>query len=134
MKRSFPVALLLCLSFALSSFTPAYHVAPEIKKGVYTYTFPITGSTFGTPGAGQPAGTIYYEINGSGTIPSSITFYTQPGGGVSLGTYPFSLSSPNNYLAGGMKAQTSITAVYFHISNACGSGYCVEFIGGPFIF
>lgn len=130
MKRSLPIALMLCLSFALSSFTLAHNSAPVIKNSVRTYTFPISGSTFGTPGAGQPAGTIYYEINGSGTIPSSITFYTQPGGGVSLGTYPFSLSSPNRYLAGGMKAQTSITAVYFHISSACGTGYCVEFISG----
>ena len=117
---------MLCLFVSLSSFTPVRTDAPVIKKGARMYTFPITGSTFGTPGAGQPAGTINYEINGSGTIPSTISFYTLSGS--LIGTYSFSLSSPNNYLAGGMKAQTAITAVYFHISNACGSGYCVEFI------
>jgi hypothetical protein len=76
-------------------------------------------------------GTIYYVVNGGGTTPSSIQFTAQPNGaGTSYGTYSFSLSSPNNYLAGGMKTQTSITAVYFHISDACGTGYCLEFIGG----
>lgn len=128
MKKLFPIALMLCLFVSFSSFAPVHTDAPVIKKGAHAYTFPITGSTFGTPGAGQQAGTINYEINGSGTIPSTISFYTLSGG--LIGTYPFSLSSPNNYLAGGMKTQTSITAVYFHISNACGSGYCVEFIGG----
>lgn len=128
MRKLFPVALMLCAIFSLSSFAPVRSDAPAIEKAARRYSFPISGTTDGTPGAGQPAGTIAYEINGSGTIPSSITFRTLSG--TSLGTYPFSLSSPGNYLAGGMKTQTSITAVYFHISNACGTGYCVEFIGG----
>lgn len=130
MKKLFPIALMLCAFFSLSSFAPVRSDAPVIEKSARRYTFPITGTTDGTPGAGQPAGTIAYEVNGSGTIPSSITFRTLSG--TSLGTYPFSLSSPNNYLAGGlaMKAQTSISGVYFHISTACGTGYCLEFIGG----
>lgn len=131
MKRLFPISLMLCLCFALSSFAPVNNEDPVIEKAARRYSFPISGSTDGTPGAGQLPGTIYYVVNGSGTIPSTISFSTQPnGGGTSLGTYPFNLSSPNNYLAGGMKTQTSITAVYFHISNACGTGYCLEFIGG----
>ena len=130
MKKLFPVALLLCLSFSLSSFAPMHPNARVIEKSVRTYSFPITGTTFGTPGAGQPAGTIAYSISGSGTTPFAITFTTLSGG--SLGTYPFSLSSPGNYLAGGlgMKAQTSIAGVYFHIGTACSAGYCLEFIGG----
>ncbi|MCF6406400.1 hypothetical protein L3C95_26125 [Chitinophaga filiformis] len=128
MRKLFPIALMLCAVFSLSSFAPVRSDAPLIKKSAYRYSFPITGTTDGTPGAGTQAGIIAYEINGSGTIPSSITFRTLSG--TSLGTYPFSLSSPGNYLAGGMKTQTSITAVYFHISTACGTGYCLEFIGG----
>ncbi|PSL23368.1 hypothetical protein [Chitinophaga ginsengisoli] len=128
MKKLFPIAFLLCAFFSLSSFAPVRSDAPVIKKSARRYSFPITGTTDGTPGAGQPAGTIAYEVNGSGTIPSSITFKTLSG--TVLGTYAFSLSSPNNYLAGGMKAQTSISGVYFHISSACGTGYCLEFIGG----
>ncbi|PWV46119.1 hypothetical protein [Chitinophaga sp. S165] len=130
MKKLFPISLLLCLLFSLSSFAPLHPNVPVIKKSVRTYSFPITGTTFGTPGAGQPAGTIAYSISGSGTSPYAITFSTLSG--TSLGTYPFSLSSPGNYLAGGlaMKAQTSIAGVYFHISTACSSGYCLEFIGG----
>lgn len=129
MKKLFPIALVLCLFVSLSSFAPAPPDAPVIKKTVRAYSFPITGTTDGTPGAGQPAGIIAYSISGSGTTPSAITFTTLSG--TSLGTYPFSLSSPNNYLAGGlaMKAQTSIAGVYFHISTACGTGYCLEFIG-----
>jgi hypothetical protein len=130
MKKLFPIALLLCLVFSLSSFAPVnQNVAPVIKKGARTFSFPITGTTFGTPGAGQLAGTIAYSISGSGTTPSAITFTTLSGG--SLGTYPFSLSSPGNYLAGGlaMKAQTSIAGVYFHLGTACSTGYCLEFIG-----
>ncbi|MVT44800.1 hypothetical protein GO495_29685 [Chitinophaga oryziterrae] len=91
------------------------------------FSFPITGTTDGTPGAGQPAGTIAYSISGSGTTPSTITFSTLSG--VSLGTYSYSLSSTNNYLAVGMKTQTSISGTYFHISTACLPGYCLEFIG-----
>lgn len=128
MKRLFPIALMLCLFVSLSSFAPVPPKATVIKKGTFAYTFPISGTTFGTPGAGQPAGTIYYEINGGSGIPSTITFYAQPNNVGFIGTYAFSLSSPNNYLAGGMYAQTAIRAVYFHISGACGTGYCVEFI------
>lgn len=128
MRKLFPLSLMLCLLFSLSGFAPAHTGNPVIKKAARTFSFPITGTTYGTTGAGQPAGTIAYSISGSGTTPYSITFTTLSGG--SLGTYPFSLSSPGNYLAGGMKTQTSITAVYFHISNACSTGYCVEFIGG----
>ncbi|SHN38584.1 hypothetical protein [Chitinophaga sp. CF418] len=127
MRKLFPVALMLCAFFSLSSFAPVRSDAPVIKESARRYSFPITGTTDGTPGQGQPAGTIAYEVNGSGTIPSSITFKTLSG--TVLGTYSFSLSSPGNYLAGGMKTQTSITAVYFHISSACGTGYCLEFIG-----
>lgn len=129
MKKLFPIALMLCLLVSLSGFAPVHPNAPVIKKNVRAYSFPITGTTDGTPGAGQPAGIIAYSISGSGTTPSAITFTTLSG--TSLGTYPFSLSSPNNYLAGGlaMKAQTSIAGVYFHISTACGTGYCLEFIG-----
>ena len=129
MKKLFPIALVLCLFVSLSSFAPVHSNAPVIKKNARTFSFPITGTTDGTPGAGQPAGTIAYSISGSGTTPYAITFTTLSG--TSLGTYPFSLSSPNNYLAGGlaMKAQTSIAGVYFHIGTACGVGYCLEFIG-----
>lgn len=129
MKKLFPIALLLCLFVSLSSFAPAHPNAPVIKKNARTFSFPITGTTDGTPGAGQPAGTIAYSISGSGTTPYAITFSTLSG--TSLGTYPFSLTSPGNYLAGGlaMKGQTSISGVYFHISSACGVGYCLEFIG-----
>lgn len=129
MKKLFPIALLLCLFASLSSFAPAHPNAPVIEKNARSFSFPITGTTDGTPGAGQPAGTIAYSISGSGTTPYAITFTTLSG--TSLGTYPFSLSSPGNYLAGGlaMKGQTSISGVYFHISSACGVGYCLEFIG-----
>jgi len=131
MKRFIPIALMLCVFVSLSSFAPVHPKTTVIKKGTMRYTFPISGSTFGTPGAGTMAGIIYYVVNGGSGIPSSISFYTQPnGGGTSLGTYAFTLSSPNNYLAVGMKTQTSISGVYFHISNACGSDYCLEFIGG----
>ena len=127
MKKLFPVALMLCLLFSLSSFAPVRSGAPVIMKSARVYSFPITGTTDGTPGAGQPAGTIAYTVNGSGTTPSSITFSTL--GGTSLGTYGFAQSSPGNYLATGMKTQTSISGTYFHISGACGSDYCMEFIG-----
>jgi hypothetical protein len=125
MKRLFPIALMLCLFVSLSSFAPMHPKATVVKKGAMRYTFPLSGSTFGKGGA-----TIYYTVNGSGTIPSSISFNTTSGGGNNLGTYSFSLSSPGNYLATGMKTTTSITATYFHVSNACGSDYCMEFIGG----
>jgi hypothetical protein len=130
MKRLFPIALMLCLFVFLSGFAPMHPKATLVKESTMRYTFPISGSTYGTPGAGQPAGTIYYEINGGSGIPSSITFYAQPNNVGFIGTYPFSLSSPGNYLAGGlaMYAQTAIRAVYFHISGACGTGYCLEFI------
>ncbi|HEY0608817.1 MAG TPA: hypothetical protein VGD35_04150 [Chitinophaga sp.] len=133
MKRFFPIALMLCLFVSLSSFAPVHPNATVMKKGTYAYSFPIYGSTTGTQGQGGPVGTIYYTVTGSGTIPSTIQFTTGPNGtGTSLGTYPFTLAEPNNYLAGGlgMKAQTSISGVYFHISSACGTGYCLEFIGG----
>jgi hypothetical protein len=121
MKQLFPIALALGLILSLSGFS-------TVTKPLYT--FPITGTTTGTPGAGQPVGTINYSISGSGSVPSAITFTSTSG--TFIGTYPFSLSSPNNYLAGGngMRAQTSITAVYFHISTACGTDYCIEWIGG----
>ena len=128
MKKLFPAALMLCLLFTLSSFAPVHVTSPAIKKAARTYSFPITGSTDGTPGQGMPAGIINYTITGSGTTPYSISFTTQAG--ASLGTYTFSLSSPGNYLATGMKTQTSISGVYFHISGACLPGYCLEFIGG----
>jgi hypothetical protein len=131
MKKLFPISLLLCLLFSLSSFAPVnQNVVPVSKKAARMYSFPITGTTSGTPGAGQPFGTIAYSISGSGTTPAAITFTTLSG--TSLGTYPFSLSSPGNYLAGGlgMKNQTSIAGVYFHIGTACSAGYCLEFIGG----
>jgi hypothetical protein len=127
MKNLFPIALMLCLFLSLSSFAPVRSDAPVIKKELRVFSFPITGTTDGTPGAGQPAGTIAYSISGSGTTPSTITFSTL--GGVSLGTYAYTLSSTNNYLAGGMKTQTSIAGTYFHISTACNPGYCLEFIG-----
>lgn len=129
MKNLFPFALALCL-FSFSGFVPADKITPVTSKAPLSFTFPITGTTTGTQGAGQPVGTINYSISGSGTTPYSITFTTT--GGTSLGTYPYTLSSPNNYLAGGlaMKTQTSISGVYFHISNACSVGYCIEFIGG----
>jgi hypothetical protein len=118
MKRLFPIALMLCLFVFLSSFAPMHPKATLVKEGTMRYTFPISGST------------IYYEINGGSGIPSTITFYAQPNNVGFIGTYPFSLSSPGNYLAGGlaMYAQTAIRAVYFHISGACGTGYCLEFI------
>lgn len=127
MRKMFPVLLMLGLLFSFSSFAPANSGAPVIMKSARVYSFPITGTTYGTPGAGQPSGTIAYTVNGSGTTPSSITFSTLSG--TSLGTYGFTQTSPNNYLAGGMKAQTSISGTYFHISGACGSDYCMEFIG-----
>ena len=124
MKRLFPIALMLCLFVSLSSFAPVHTKVIMTKKGTMRYTFPLTGSTFGKGGA-----TIYYTVNGSGTVPFSITFSTLPGGS-DLGTYLFSFSSPGNYLAGGMKPTTSITATYVHVISACGSDYCMEFIGG----
>jgi len=128
MRKLLSVLFTLSLLFSLCSFVPVRSGAPVIKKSVRMYSFPITGTTDGTPGAGQPAGTIAYTINGSGTTPSSITFSTLSG--TSLGTYGYTLTSPGNYLAGGMKTQTSISGTYFHISGACGSaGYCLEFIG-----
>ncbi|WP_143056736.1 hypothetical protein [Chitinophaga sp. YR573] len=127
MKNLFPIALMLCLFLSLSSFAPVRSDAPVIKKELRTFSFPITGTTDGTPGAGQPAGTIAYSISGSGTTPYSITFSTLSG--TSLGTYSYTLASTNNYLAVGMKAQTSIAGTYFHISTACSPGYCLEFIG-----
>lgn len=128
MKRLFPIALMLCLFVSLSSFAPGPAKTTVIRKGTFAYTFPISGSTFGTPGAGQPASTIYYEINGGSGIPSTITFYAHPNNVGFIGTYAFSQSSSNSYLASGMYAQTAIRAVYFHISSACGTGYCVEII------
>jgi hypothetical protein len=127
MKNLFPVALAACL-LSFSSFTVADSKPPVAVVAKRAFTFPITGQTYGTQGAGQPAGTINYAISGSGTTPYSITFTTTSG--TSLGTYSFSLSSTNNYLATGMKTQTSISGVYFHISNACSEGYCIEFLGG----
>lgn len=128
MRKLFPVLLMSGILFSLSSFAPVHRGAPVTMKHVRVYSFPITGTTDGTPGAGQPAGTIAYTVNGSGTTPTSITFSTLSG--TSLGTYGFTQSSPNNYLATGMKTQTSISGTYFHISGACGSaGYCMEFIG-----
>ena len=129
MKNLFPVALALCL-FSFSSFAPIEKKPPVASKVTFAFAFPITGTTTGTLGAGQPVGNINYSISGSGTTPYSITFTTPTG--TSLGTYPYSLSSPNNYLAGGnsLRVQTSISAVYFHISNVCSEGYCIEFIGG----
>lgn len=128
MRKLFPIAFLLCAFFSLSSFAPVRSDASVIKASARRYSFPITGTTYGRQGAGQPSGTIAYEINGSGSTPYTITFRTLAG--ASLGTYTFSLSSPNNYLAVGMKTETSISGVYFHISTACGSDYCIEFIGG----
>jgi len=120
MKHLFPIALALGLILSLSGFT-------TVSKPLYS--FPITGTITGTPGAGQPVGTINYSINGSGTTPTSVTFTTTSG--AFIGNYPFSLSSPNNYLAGSndMRIKTGTTAVYFHISTACGSDYCLEWIG-----
>lgn len=128
MKKLLSISLMVCLLFSMSSFTPIRPGIPATKEAKRAFSFPITGTTFGTPGAGQPATTIAYTINGSGTTPSSITFSTV--GGTTIGTYMFSLDTPGNYLAAGMRTQTSIVAVYFHISNACFPGYCVEFIGG----
>lgn len=131
MKRMFPIALMLCLFVSMSSFAPINPKTTGIKKGTMRYSFPIYGSTTGTAGPGGPVTTIYYVVNGGGTTPGSIQFTTGPSGtGTSLGSYPFSLSSPGNYLATGMKAQTSIVATYFHVSSACGTDYCMEFIGG----
>lgn len=131
MKRLFPIALMLCLFVSLSSFAPVHPKTTVINKGMMRYSFPIYGSTSGRPGAGAPLGTIYYTVNGGGSTPSNIQFTTGPNGtGTSLGTYPFSLSSPGNYLAAGMQTQTGITATYFHVSTACGSDYCMEFIRG----
>jgi len=128
MKRLFPIALMLCLFVSLSSFAPVHPKVTEITKRT---SFPIYGSTTGTQGQGGPVGTIYYVVNGGSNVPSSIQFTSQPnGGGTSYGTYAFSLSSPNNYLAAGMRTQTSISAVYFHVSTACGTDYCLEFVGG----
>lgn len=128
MKNLFPVALALCL-FSFSSFAPIEEKPAVANNATLAFSFPITGTTTGTPGAGQPVGTINYSISGGGTTPYSITFTTPSG--TSLGTYPFSLSSTNNYLAGGnsLRVQTTISGVYFHISNACSVGYCLEFIG-----
>jgi len=131
MKRLFPIALMLCLFVSLSSFAPVHPTATVNKNAAMRASFPIYGSTTGTQGQNGPVGTIYYVVNGGSNIPSSIQFTSQPNGaGTSYGTYSFSLSSPNNYLAAGMRTQTSISAVYYHISTACGTDYCLEFVGG----
>lgn len=128
MKKFLPIPLMLCLLFSLSSFAPVRPHTTFVKKAKRAFPFPITGTTFGAPGAGQPSSTIAYSISGSNTTPNSITFSTLSG--TPIASYLFNLESPGNYIAVGMKPQTTISAVYFRISNNCISGYCVDIIGG----
>lgn len=124
MKNLFPVLAACLLSF--SSFTTADSKQPVMSVAKRAFSFPVTGQTPGTPGAGQPAGYINYSISGSGTTPYAITFTTQSG--ALLGTYSFNMESSTSYVATGMKSQTLIQGVYFRISGACSTGYCLEFI------
>lgn len=126
MKKLFSVAALAACLLSFSSFTTADTKPPVHSVTKRAFSFPITGTTPGTPGAGQPAGYINYSISGGGSTPYAITFTTASG--TSLGTYPFNMESSTSYVATGMKSQTLIQGVYFRISSACTVGYCLEFI------
>ncbi|GAA0541443.1 hypothetical protein [Chitinophaga japonensis] len=131
MKRLFPIALLLCLSFSLSSFAPASKHSVTIKKGAYP-SFPITGQT--TAGGSL----LDYSItSSSGPAPYYITFYAPNTGEQVGGPYPFELNSVINgeYYYGcggmgtGMYAELNITAVELRF-RADATTYTVNFIPG----
>ncbi|KAA2241846.1 hypothetical protein F0L74_18455 [Chitinophaga agrisoli] len=102
-----------------------------IKKSAFTLPFPITGTTWGTPTAGGPAGNyIDYEIHGSGDVPTSVTLYdNRVSPHTQIASYMFTTSSPNVYTATGMKSVTTITAIQLHVNSAYSNGYLVEVIG-----
>jgi len=109
MKKFVPIALLLCVLFSLSSFVPVKSSHTDVVKNIFYPTYPITGTTNGTPGAGQPIGTIDYEITGYNGYPLNIKFFIH-GTATQIGsTYPFSTSGNPYYAASAdMKAQTGI--------------------------
>lgn len=119
-----PVALLLCLSFSLSSFAPAHKKASVAEQKAFV-TFPVTGQT------GSTVGALDYVIDGSNNVPSNITFYLAGTSTVVI-SRPFTVypSSANTWIADNLKATTGITAVLYH--NMSGwPEYAVEIIS-PF--
>lgn len=80
MKKLFPIALLLCTVFSLSSFAPVHPSATvnKVTKPVLAISWPIAGAIESAP--------VYtYEINGSGSTPYSVTLKKN---GNLIGTYP----------------------------------------------
>ena len=129
MKKLLAIALLLCTVCSLSGFAPGArsNQSSIIKKGILS-GLPVSGTTTGTPGAGKPLGTIEYRINGSGTVPLSVSFWTTTAPITQIGvTYFFSTGSAP-YTPTGMQSQTPITAVVFHVGASYPDGYFVEFI------
>lgn len=131
MKKFVPIALLLCVLFSMSSFTPPKkHSSLLTGSGKFAISFPITGTTLGRPGAGQPRTTINYQIDGSSSTPNIITFSYM---GNPVGTnYQFFVESVSgsttSYIADGMESETGIAAVRFIRTGD--SNYSVEFIRG----
>lgn len=129
MKKLLPFALLLCIAFSLSGFTPAQHPASLTNKALWP-TFPVTGQT--TAGFA----TYDYAITpGGGASPYVITFYVPGTSTVVGGPYGFTLSfagpSYNYYIASSasMSAQTGIRAVELYLYPSS-SNVGVNFIPG----
>lgn len=119
MKKMLPVALLLCLSFSLSSFAPVHSTTTVVKTKKAFATFPINGT------CGSKLGTLNYVVSGSSNTPSSIAFYQ---GSTLIGTYSFFLESSNSWLATGMAGATGISGVYYHNASGSVPDYILDFI------
>lgn len=120
MKKLLPMALLLCLSAATSSFTPLQSPVPVNKQAAFAISWPATGTTYGMQGL------LTYEVSGSGSTPYSIRFYYQ--GNQVGGSYPFTQGSPSSdFYATGMQSATGIQNVIFHVASF-EPGYVVDFI------
>jgi hypothetical protein len=134
MKKLLPLALLLCLSFSLSSFAPAHKRVPKIKthtivvKGARAISFPVTGTVDGSPGAGQLCTLLNYSISGGGDVPSSITL-TYAGNGFSAGPYTFSNGgSGNTYYCQSQDLRNKTGIIYVQFVVTSGSpGYSITF-------
>ena len=114
-----PVALLLCLSFSLSSFAPVHSNTPVVKIKKAFATFPITGT------CGSKLGTLTYVVNGSNNAPSTISFYQ---GSTLIDSRSFVDGGSNSWLATGMFAATGISGVYYHNASGSVPDYILDFI------
>ncbi len=125
MKKLFPIALLMCVVFSMSSFAPAVQplaTKPATLKRVISW--PITGQTFGKLGAGQGYGTLNYTVVGSGTTPTSVSLYNAATNQF-IGTWWFSGAYAGD---ASMFAETEISAFQFVLNSSSPSGYTLTII------